>query len=123
VVGATDAGADWNDFIVARYQGDLTSLPPTANAGGPYTVAEGGSVQLDGSHSQAGTGALSYLWDLNGNGIFGEAGETGVNPTFSAAGLDGPSQVTVQLRVTNSAGLSNTTSAVVNVTNVAPTVD
>jgi uncharacterized delta-60 repeat protein len=124
VAGATDPGAGSSDFVVARYNGDgVVNIPPTANAGGPYTVAEGGSVQLNGSGSTPGTGTLTYAWDLNGNGIFGEAGETGVNPTFSAANLDGPSQVTVYLRVTNSAGLSDTTSAVINVTNVAPTVN
>jgi uncharacterized delta-60 repeat protein len=123
VVGSTDAGTNLNDFVVARYQGDVVAVPPTADAGGPYTVPEGGSVQLDASHSKAGQGTLTYLWDLNGNGIFGEAGETGPSPTFSAANLDGPTQVTVYLQVTNSAGLTDTTSTVVSVTNVAPTVD
>src|SRR5262249_43810554 len=37
-----------NDFTVGRY---ITTPPPTANAGGPYTVAEGSSVVLDGSGS------------------------------------------------------------------------
>jgi uncharacterized delta-60 repeat protein len=130
VAGQANIPGDNDDFALARYQGDFVSQPPTANAGGPYTVPEGGTVQLDGTGSKAGTGTLTYLWDLNGNGIFGETGaaatngdEVGPTPTFSAATLDGPSTVTVQLRVTNSAGLSNTTSAVVNVTNVPPTVD
>ena len=57
---------------------------PTANAGGPYTVAEGGSATLTGS----GTGqGLTYAWDLDNDGTFETAGQTA---TFSAATIDGP---------------------------------
>ena len=52
---------------------------PTANAGGPYTVPEGGSTTLAGS----GTGqVLTYAWDLDNDGTFETAGQTA---TFSAA--------------------------------------
>jgi hypothetical protein len=104
---------------------------PVVQAGGPYLVAEGATIGL----SSAGTsdpdepnGALTFEWDLNGNGIFGETGpaatmgnETGPSPTFRAVGVDGPSGYTVFLRVTDSAGASVTAVAGVFVTNVAPT--
>ncbi len=66
-------------------------------------------------------------WDLDGDGLFGETGtgaargdEVGATPTFSAAGLNGPTQVTVTLRVTASSGVSVTDTAVIDVTNGAP---
>jgi hypothetical protein len=95
---------------------------PAAEAGGPYTVLDGGSVVLLGSGSDPNAGeTLTYQWDLDGDGNYGETGaaasrgdETGVSPTFSAAGLAlGP--VSVSLRVTDSGGLSNTDSAVIDV--------
>jgi hypothetical protein len=52
-----------------------------------------------------------YEWDLDGDGVFGETGssagrgdEVGVAPTFSAAGLAGPTTWEVSLRVTDSYG-------------------
>jgi PKD repeat protein len=107
-------------------QEGATPTPPVAQAGGPYSVPEGGGIALSGA-SSTGT-SLTYVWDLDGDGVFGESGagaargaETGVAPTFSAIGLDGPSSYTVSLRVTDSANQSSTTTATVNVTNAAPT--
>ena len=106
--------------------------PPVAEANGPYNVPEGGSVTLDGTGSSDPDSGdtLTYAWNLDGDSIYGEAGadaargdETGATPTFSAAGLDGPSSITVSLRVTDQGGLSSTDTATVNITNVAPTVD
>ncbi|HEX6200023.1 MAG TPA: PKD domain-containing protein [Thermoanaerobaculia bacterium] len=110
--------------LVVHY-GPVNS-PPTAEAGGPYTVGEGGSVALDGSGSSdpdEPAGGLLYEWDLDGDAVFGEAGETGPTPTFSAAGLDGPAMKTVTLRVTDAGALSDTDTATVTVENVAPAVD
>jgi uncharacterized delta-60 repeat protein len=118
-------------FAVARYSSGQVLTPPTANAGGPYTVLEGGTVVLDGSQSSdpnQPANTLTYQWDLNGDGIFGETGaaatrgdETGINPTFSAVGLDGPGTYTVSLRVTDNAGLSSTANATITIANVPPT--
>jgi hypothetical protein len=104
---------------------------PTADAGGPYTTAEGQTITLDASGSAPGTpgDTLSYAWDLNGDGVYGATGsaatrgdEVGASPTFSAARLDGPHTYTVSLRVTESGGGSRTATATVRVTNVPPTV-
>ena len=73
--------------------------------GGPYTVAEGAPLSLDGSASSAGA---VYEWDLDGDGQFDDA--TGVSPTIAWASLealgidDGPATCQVALRVTLSAG-------------------
>jgi 6-phosphogluconolactonase (cycloisomerase 2 family) len=94
---------------------------PIASAGPGYSVPEGGSIQLDASTSsdpdQPGA-ALTYAWDFHGLGTFTDA--TGVAPTFSAAGFDGPSAVTVELRVTDPRGLTSVTSVGISITNVAP---
>ena len=107
------------------------ALPPVADAGGPYTVAEGETVVLDGSGStdpNQDPETLTYEWDLDGDAIFGEIGadaargdEVGVAPVYSAAGLDGLDSKSVALKVTNDAALSDTSTATVEITNVAPT--
>ncbi|MFP4438820.1 MAG: PKD domain-containing protein [Chloroflexaceae bacterium] len=108
------------------------NAPPTADAGGPYTVAEGSTVALDASDSSDSDGTIAtYAWDLDGDGNFGETGaaasrgdETGVNPTFNAAGLAGPASFPIALRVTDDDGATDTdTSVSISITNVAPTAD
>lgn len=117
------------DFVVVRYNG-ISNTAPIANAGGPYTVAEGSTVVLNGSGSfdaEQSTASLIYEWDLDADGIFGETGagalrgdEVGIAPTFSTAGLD-DSTITVSLRVTDdSLVTSDTANAEITVTNVAP---
>jgi LPXTG-motif cell wall-anchored protein len=121
-----------NHTITAAYSGTATfgastgSVDQTVNlvadAGGPYTVAEGDSLTLDGTGSSA---ADSYSWDLNGDGDFTDA--TGPTPTLTWSALealgidDGPSTHAVSLRVTG--GTSTTTSAAgaLTVTNTGPT--
>ena len=88
----------------------------TANAGGPYTVAEGGSVALSGTAT--GTGA-EFEWDFDYDGVTFTADATGATPTFSAAGIGGPTTRTVALRVTLPNGSTSAIStAVVAVTDV-----
>jgi hypothetical protein len=95
-----------------------TNEPPTASAGGPYTVDEGGSVQLTATGSDPESGPLTYAWDLDNNGTYESAGAT---TTFSAASLDGPSSHTVGVQVTDDGDLTTTATATVTVGNVAPT--
>ena len=121
--------ANGSDILVVRYQsGQLV-----AEAGGPYVINEpGGSVVLAGS--AVGAGTLTYLWDLDNDGIFGEAAgpglygnENGATPTFSVAGVDGPTVFPVKLRVLSDLNgdlITDQTSedtATVTVVNVAPT--
>jgi hypothetical protein len=106
--------------ITALYGGDAYSLPssanltqnvqaPTASAGGPYTIAEGGSLTLDASgSSDPGGSSLTYSWDVNGDAAFGDA--SGVKPTLTwsqleALGInDGPTTFNVQVQVMNAYG-------------------
>jgi predicted extracellular nuclease len=91
--------------------------PPSASAGGPYTVAEGSSTVLTAPGTDPEGGPLTYDWDLDNDGTFETPGQTA---TFSAA--DGPATPTVKVRVTDNGGLSTVASATVTITNVAPTV-
>jgi PKD repeat protein len=106
------------------------SPPPTADAGGPYTVPEGGTVTLDGSGSSDFSGGpLTYLWDLDRDGRYGETGpsalygdEVGVNPVFDASNVNGPRTQIVALRVVNQFGKADEDQSSVDVTNVAPQI-
>jgi Ca2+-binding RTX toxin-like protein len=115
-------------------QGTVTialNQSPTAEAGGPYAVVEGGTVLLDGStsfDSDQTPGAMVYEWDLDGDGSFGETGvdaergdETGAQVLFSAAGIASPASVNVSLRVTDGLGATSPdTTATISVNNGAP---
>src|SRR5207237_5049872 len=63
---------------------------------------------------------LTYAWDLDGDGTFETSGE---NVTFSAANLDGPTSRTIKVRVTDQLGLFSESTAMVDVQNVAPTLN
>ncbi|MFI6001776.1 M36 family metallopeptidase [Streptomyces sp. NPDC051366] len=96
---------------------------PTANAGGPYTTGEGTDVTLSAAGSAKGgapsAGNLTaYAWDLDNDGQYDDA--TGVGTTFSQVGQD--RVFTIGLRVTDSAGNTDTDSTTVTVENVAPAV-
>ena len=93
--------------------------PPAADAGGPYSVAEGGQVVLTGSGSDPDGDPLEYAWDQDNDGTFETLGQ---DVTFSAAGLDGPSSRTVRLRVCDNHNACDTDSTTVNITNVPPTL-
>ena len=94
------------------------NAPPTVDAGGPYTVAEGGSVTLTASATDEDGDQLTYAWDLDNDGAFDDA--TGASVAFSAAAIDGPATRTVRVQVGDGEYTAVDT-ATVDVTNVAPT--
>ena len=96
-----------------------SNSPPTASAGGPYAVDEGGSVGLSGTGSDPDGDLLTYAWDLDNNGSFETAGQ---NVTFSAAGRDGPGSQTVVLRVCDDESACATSPTTVTINNVPPTI-
>jgi hypothetical protein len=75
-----------------------------ASAGGPYAIVEGQSLTLDASGSVGHADRpLSYTWDVNGDGVFGDA--VGVSPVLTWAQLmalgitDGPNTRAVAVRI------------------------
>jgi predicted extracellular nuclease len=107
-----------HDAVVIGLNPTIPNRAPTANAGGPYTVAEGGSVTVSATGSDPDGDSLTYEWDLDNNGSFETPGQS---VSFSAATLDGPTSATIKVRATDPGGLSDIGTATVNVTNVAPT--
>ena len=87
----------------------------SAEASGPYSVVEGGSVTLDGSAS---TGAVGFAWDT---GLLTISDATAATPTVTAAGLD-DGNIVVEFEVTDGAGTFASDTADVTVTNAAPVV-
>ncbi|MFO0946520.1 MAG: PKD domain-containing protein [Planctomycetota bacterium] len=100
--------------------------PPVANAGGPYSITEGSPLTLDGSLSQTNNPyvTLAYSWDINGDGVFGDA--TGVAPTLSwsqliALGIqDGASLRSVTVQVSDGIGHVVQASSLLQVNNSGP---
>jgi VCBS repeat-containing protein len=105
-----------NDFLLTR---PPENQPPTADANGPYSVAEGGSVILDGSgSSDPDDDPMTFAWDLDNNGTFETSGQ---NPTFTAASRDGPDSQTVVLQVCDTSDACDTDTATITINNEAPT--
>ncbi|MFO0945763.1 MAG: hypothetical protein U1D30_07450 [Planctomycetota bacterium] len=137
-------GTGLNAFTVRAWDGALASLTavqvkvtvtassgaPDAVVNGPYEVTEGGSLTLTaaGSYDPDLNDLLSFSWDINGDGVFGDA--TGQNPTLTWSQLvsrgitDGPSSRQVRVRVTDTTHNVSTTSAAttLQIINAAPTL-
>ncbi|MEM7473566.1 MAG: DUF4347 domain-containing protein [Planctomycetota bacterium] len=105
--------------------------PPITDAGGTYTIDEGESITLDGSGSSDPNGdSLSFRWDLDNDGIFGESGEPTTDTpviswaTLQAFGIDDDlaAGYTIALQVDDGQGGVTNDTATVFVNNVAPTL-
>lgn len=89
--------------------------PPIADAGGPYSIAEGDPLDLDGSDS---TGPVtSWNWDLDDDGQYDDA--TGASPTvpwatLSALGIGDDGSYPVALELNGGADTASTTLTIDN---------
>ncbi len=109
---------DMDDGTIHRITYTAANQPPTAvvtasptNGPAPLTVS------FDGTGSSDPEGKpLSYSWDLNGDGTFGDATGPTASYTYATAGVYHPS-----LKVTDDQGASDTASVTVTVGNTAPT--
>ncbi len=101
-------------------------VPTNVSAGGPYTIAEGDLLNLNAS--ALGTGPLTYSWDINGDGAFGDA--VGSSPAVSWAQLvalginNGLATRDVAVRVQDGYGHTvDSAATLLTINNVAPTAD
>ncbi|MCA9258044.1 MAG: hypothetical protein KDA61_02535, partial [Planctomycetales bacterium] len=104
----------------------VVNSPPAPNAGGPYVIAEGSDLTLAGAATDADGEPLDFSWDLNNDGIFGDA--TGAAPTVSwstlaalSPAVDDDGNYAVSLRVTD-AFTSRVADTSLTIENVAPTL-
>ncbi|MGC4031518.1 MAG: PKD domain-containing protein [Tepidisphaeraceae bacterium] len=98
------------------------SATPTANPGGPYTVAEGQSVVISGLTSTDSDGTIAaYQWDTNYSVSKGFKNRLASSTwTFTA---DNSGTRTIALRVVDNNGdVSAVQTATINITDVAPTI-
>ncbi len=89
---------------------DLTNLPPTVDAGGPYNakVNEGVWVSAVGFDPEG--KPLAYAWDLDNDGIFETAGQTAWFPPAAKTGI-----YPIAVQVTDIGGLTAVDQTVVAV--------
>jgi glucose/arabinose dehydrogenase/PKD repeat protein len=109
---------DMDGGKVHRVVYSAANQPPTARVSAtPATGNAPLTVNLDGTaSSDPEGGVLTYSWDLDGNGTFGDATGSTVSSTYTAAGTYHPA-----LRVTDPEGATGTASTTVTVGNTAPT--
>jgi hypothetical protein len=105
--------------------GNTSEFSSFLSAGGSYVTAEGASLTLQASYlAIAGGSPVTYTWDVNGDGTFGDS--TGPNPTLSWSQLvalgvaDGPATFRVRVRITDANGNSAMSAATSFQLNNAP---
>jgi glucose/arabinose dehydrogenase len=109
---------DMEGGAVHRVTYTAANQPPTARiSANPTTGSAPLTVNFDGSGSTDPEGGpLTYAWDLNGDGAFGDASGSTASYTYTSAGT-----YTARLRVTDNQGASDTATVTITVGNTAPT--
>jgi hypothetical protein len=116
---ADSDGDGFHDGLEVQQGTDPLGSNLTAEAGGPYSVDEGGTVQLHGSAAASTVGTITYRWDLDDDGVYETEGQ---NPVYDAAGTNGPDSKTVTFQAEDGV-TQDTDRATIEIRNVAPTVN
>ncbi len=118
-------GTDDANGVYARQFAVANSSPiADANAGSPYVITEGASINLDGSSSSDPDGnVLNFLWDLNNDGSYGDV--VGENPTIDwvtlqSFGINDNDVYTIGLQVNDGKGGTNNTTTTITVNKSPP---
>jgi|GEM_PF-1249566 len=102
----------------------FTNQPPTARIAAPGDLAEGGLIQLDAGATtdpDLPNDVLVYEWDYDSDGAYDDA--SGVNPIFSATGIDGYALIGIGLRVTDAMGEVDFAQTQIAIQNARPTAN
>ena len=101
-----------NAFITYNAEELSSGTCPAADAGGPYTITEGDSVDLDASaSSDPNSDPLTFSWDLDNDGTYGDV--TGETPTVSwgtlvSLGINTAGTYPISVEVDDGTGLTDT---------------
>lgn len=127
--GVVDSASILNQSSNSQWVGVLAVPVADLTAGGSHTINEGDSLSLDGSNSSDGDGdTLSFAWDLDNDGIFGETNEPTTETasvdwaTLVTFGIDDDGTYTIGLQVDDGNGGVATQTTTVTVVNTAPTL-
>ncbi len=110
---------DDNGRAVGNVEIVVTNVGPTVELSGPAAGDEGAALPFDCLATDPGNDALSYDWDLDGDGTFEVIG--GQARELARFGQEG--SYVVRCRVDDGDGGSDTDSAEVTINNVRPTLE
>jgi uncharacterized repeat protein (TIGR03803 family) len=117
VYGVTTGGGPDGGGVIFRY-----NLAPEVTISGPAEIDEGGGAALTADAVDPQGGAVTFAWDLDGDGKFDDG--NGPDAFFAAdtPERDGPGVYPIAVRATDSSGVATVASTTVTVRNVAPEV-
>jgi len=102
-----------------QYIGSGNQPPVAVISANPTSGSAPLTVNFDGNGSSdpdPGDGITSYSWDLNGDGVYGDATSATTSYTYNT-----PGTYTASLKVTDKHNATNTSSVTISVNNTAPT--
>ncbi|MEX0939134.1 MAG: PKD domain-containing protein [Pirellulales bacterium] len=109
-----------------QLQVTASNVAPAINPGGPYFVSEGGSLSLSAVVQDGGAEDVPGIsWDINGDGIYGDASAAGpvlTWPQLIALGIaNGPGDFNVSVRANDfDGGITQSLSVPLTLANVRP---
>jgi len=106
--------------LCVELSGIGVNVPPTAEAGGPYSGVAGQTITLDGSGSGDSDGNIVlYEWDIDNDGTYDYSS---ASPTQDHI-FTGPGSSTIRLRVEDDSGMTDEATTTVNISASSPTAD
>jgi hypothetical protein len=105
---------------VSTAQVTVSNVPPSANAGGPYTVNEGSALTFNGNATDPGNDTLTFEWDFDYDGSTFTVDNSGVSNPTNTYTNDGSKTVGLRVR-DDDGGVSSIATATTTINNVPAT--